>query len=149
MGQQQLLLLLLSVVVVGLAVVGGLFLFEENVRKTNTDALVSDAIQVANKAQAWKILPAAFGGQTGDARIDAADFTGFTFEALSLQDPYVTAHGSFRFRANEQGLVIIGTNESLGTRVTLTVNGTTDSDIVAVVSSYVETTTVSESLDTP
>ncbi|MEZ4700805.1 MAG: hypothetical protein R2834_10785 [Rhodothermales bacterium] len=144
MGQQQLLLLVLSLVIVALAVVAGLFMFQENMRKSNADALVSDAINVANQAQAWKIRPAAFGGQAGAARDNMADFTGFSFEALTLQDPHVTLNGTFNYRADERGLVIIGTNQSLGTRVTLTVNGISDRDIVAVVSSLVESTSVAE-----
>jgi hypothetical protein len=145
MGQQQLLLLVLSIIVVTIAVVAGLFLFRENMRKTNADALVSDAINVANQAQAWKIRPAAFGGQQGEARLNPSNFTGFTFAAVALEDPHVTLHGTFTTRSDDRGLVVIGTNEELGTRVVLTVSGLSDSDIVAVLSSTYETTEATES----
>ncbi|MDZ4698286.1 MAG: hypothetical protein SH809_01160 [Rhodothermales bacterium] len=145
MGQQQLLLLVLSLILVVAAVVAGLFMFDENMRKTNADALVSDAINVANQAQAWKIRPAAFGGQPGESRNNPTDFTGFSFQSVALNDPHVTLHGSFSYRSDERGLVIIGSNEKLGTRVTLTVSGITDRDIIAVVSSTDETAAVAES----
>ena len=139
MGQQQLLLLVLGIVIVGLMIIGGLFIFEENLKKSNAEALVTDAINIAVEAQAWKTRPAAFGGQNGAARENAMDFTGFTFSNLSLQSPHITLNGTFSFTADSRGLIITGINTDHGNQVTMTVDGLTEKDIIAVVSDLEET----------
>jgi hypothetical protein len=136
MGQQQLLLLVLGVVLVAVAIVGGLYIFEENLKKNNAEMLVSEAINIATSAQSWKIRPSTFGGQTGTARNNPMDFSGFTLRAISLEEPYMTINGTFTASADTRGLIIEGFNDELGNKVTLTVDGLTESDIIAVVSSY-------------
>ena len=135
MGQQQLLLLVLGIVIVALAVVSGLFIFEENLKKSNAEALVSDAVDIAMSAQAWKTRPATFGGQRGFPRNNTMDFTGFTFSSISLEDPHVTPNGIFNYTADSRGLIITGTSDTHGNRITMTVAGLTEKDIIAVVSS--------------
>jgi len=80
MGQQQLLLLVLGIVIVGLAVVVGIQAFNENQRKANADALVSDAIRIGSDIQAWKLKPKAFGGGA-----EATNWTGITFDQLGYE----------------------------------------------------------------
>ena len=135
MGQQQLLLLVLGIVLVAVAIVAGFMIFEENIKKSNAEALVSDAVNIATAAQSWKVRPQTFGGQTGSSRDDPMDYTGFTFNAISLESPHVTPNGVFTFTADTRGLVIIGHNEEYANQVTLTVDGLTEQDIIAVVSS--------------
>ena len=139
MGQQQLLLLVLGIVIVAVAAVAGIFIFEENLKKNNAESLVSDAVNIATAAQAWKIRPPTFGGQSGFSRDDPMDFTGFTFTSIALDSPHTTLNGTFNFTADNRGLVIVGTNEIHGNQVTLTVDGLTEKDIIAVVSSMDET----------
>ena len=138
MGQQQLLLLVLGLVVVSFMVLGGVLMFEENLKKSNSDALIADAIDIATAAQAWKVRPGSFGGQKGIARSNEMDFTGFTFEALSLPDPHITINGEFTFSADTRGLIIMGSNEVHGNKVTMTVDGLTEENIIAVVSQLEE-----------
>lgn len=142
MGQQQLLLLVLGIVIVAFAVVGGLFIFEENLKKSNAESLVSDAVDIATAAQAWKIRPASFGGQRGAPRSNPMDYTGFTFESISLQNPHITINGSFTASADSRGLVITGMNEDHGNKITMTVDGLTENNIIAVVSQIDDTFTI-------
>ena len=143
MGQQQLLLLVLGIVLVAVAIMGGVLIFEENLKKSNAESLISDAVNIATSAQSWKIRPATFGGQTGTPRNDPMDFTGFDFNSISLESPYETENGKFSFTADTRGLVIVGQNIFHGNQVTLTVDGLTEKDIVAVVSSIDETFEIS------
>lgn len=144
MGQQQLLLLVLGIVVVALAITSGFFIFEENIKKSNAEALVSDAINVATAAQAWKVRPPTFGGQPGSPRNNPMDFSGFSFPSISLESPHVTPNGVFTITADSRGLVIVGENTDLRNRVTLTVDGLTEKDIIAVVSTLDETYTATD-----
>lgn len=139
MGQQQLLLLVLGIVLVAVAVMGGLLIFEENLKKSNAESLISDAVNIATSAQSWKVRPPTFGGQSGSPRNDPMDFTGFDFSAISLGSPHETLNGTFSFTADSRGLVIVGQNEDHGNQVTLTVDGLTEKDIIAVVSTIDET----------
>ena len=136
MGQQQLLLLVLGIVVVSFMILGGVFMFEENLKKSNSDALISDAIDIAAAAQAWKVRPGSFGGQQGESRYNSMDFTGFNFEAISLTDPYITQSGTFSYTADGRGLVITGINEIHANKVTMTVNGLGEENIIVVISQY-------------
>lgn len=138
MGQQQLLLLVLGIVLVAVAIVGGLYIFDENIKKNNAESLVSDAINIATAAQSWKIRPSTFGGQRGTPRDNPMDFTGFTFKAITLDDPHVTINGVFNVTADSRGLVIEGYNEDFGNKVTLTVDGLTERNIIAVISTLDE-----------
>ncbi len=142
MGQQQLLLLVLGIVLVAVAILGSIIIFEENLKKSNAESLVSDAVNIATSAQSWKVRPHTFGGQSGSSRNDPMDFTGFTFGAISLETPHATINGIFTYTADSRGLIIVGQNEDHANLVTLTVDGLTEKDIIAVVSSPEETTNV-------
>ena len=78
MGQQQLLLLVLGIVLVGLAVAAGIQAFGENSKKSNADALVSDASRIASDMQAWVSKPSAYGGGRGDFSSIAMSQFGYT-----------------------------------------------------------------------
>ena len=134
MGQQQLLLLVLGIVVVAFAIITSLFIFDENLKKSNAEALVSEGVNIATAAQSWKVRPPTFGGQPGFSRNNPMDFSGFSLPSISLGNPHVTPNGVFTVTADERGLIIVGQNEDLSNRVTLTVNGLTEKDIIAVIS---------------
>lgn len=145
MGQQQLLLLVLGIVIVGLAVVVGIQAFTENMKKSNSDALVNDAIRIASDAQAWKLKPAAFGGGA-----DVAGWTNFSLTQVGYATAdadngdcdganiYGNLNGCFQITtADANSLVIQGNsipNSENDNQVVVTVTGTTPADIATAVS---------------
>jgi hypothetical protein len=62
MGQQQLLLIVLGVIVVGIAVVVGINLFNANAEEANKDGIVSDCTNLGAMAQQYFKKPASMGG---------------------------------------------------------------------------------------
>jgi hypothetical protein len=84
MGQQQLLLIVLGVIVVGIAVVVGINLFNANAEEANKDGIVSDCTNLGAMAQQYYKKPSSMGG-------GANDFTGWTI-ATGLDS---TANGTY------------------------------------------------------
>jgi hypothetical protein len=84
MGQQQLLLIVLGVIVVGIAVVVGINLFNANSVSANRDGVVSDLNNLGAMAQQYYKKPTAMGG-------GGNSFTGWTLPKL-LES---TANGSY------------------------------------------------------
>ncbi len=70
MGQQQLLLIVLGVIIVGIAVVVGINLFNANARESAKDTAVSEATNLGAMAQQYFKKPLALGG-------GGNNFTGF------------------------------------------------------------------------
>ena len=62
MGQQQLLLIVLGVIIVGIAVVVGINLFNANATNANRDAVVSDLNNLGAMAQQFYKKPTSMGG---------------------------------------------------------------------------------------
>jgi Tfp pilus assembly protein PilE len=62
MGQQQLLLIILGVVVVGIAVVIGITMFQDNAISANRDAVTSDLVYIGARAQEFYRRPYPLGG---------------------------------------------------------------------------------------
>lgn len=62
MGQQQLLLIVLGVIVVGIAIVVGINLFNANAVESNRNAIVADLNNIAAKAMQYYKTPTAMGG---------------------------------------------------------------------------------------
>ena len=54
MGQQQILLLVLTIIVVGVAVVIGIDIFEESAKQRHIDLMMNHAVHVASEAITWK-----------------------------------------------------------------------------------------------
>lgn len=144
MGQQQLLLLVLGIVIVGLAVVVGIQAFTENMKKSNSDALVNDAIRIASDAQAWKLKPAAFGGGA-----DITGWTGFTLQQVGYATGdadngdcdgagiYGNLNGCFTVTAGAANVVITAVSlpdSDNDNQAVVTVTGTTPADITTAVS---------------
>jgi Tfp pilus assembly protein PilE len=65
MGQQQLLLIVLSVIIVGIAVVVGINMFNDQAASSNLDALTADLMNLASRAQQHFRRPTAMGGGGG------------------------------------------------------------------------------------
>src|SRR5690606_7185099 len=62
MGQQQLLLIVLGVIVVGIAVVVGINLFNANAESSTQDSLVSQGTNIGALAQQYYEKPVSMGG---------------------------------------------------------------------------------------
>ncbi len=62
MGQQQLLLIVLGVIIVGIAIVVGINLFQASAVQANRDAVVADLNNLAAQAQQYYKKPTSLGG---------------------------------------------------------------------------------------
>lgn len=98
MGQQQLLLIVLGVIVVGIAVVVGINLFNANAVSSNRDGVVSDLNNLGAMAQQYYKKPTSMGGG-GNA---------FTSWAIPSELD-TTANGSYTATVNAQSVTIVGT----------------------------------------
>jgi hypothetical protein len=76
MGQQQLLVIVVGVVVVGVALAVGFFMFRDSATASNRDALSNDLANLASGAQKYYRLPKALGG-------GQLTFDGLTLRALT------------------------------------------------------------------
>lgn len=62
MGQQQFMLIVLGVIVVSVAVAIGISMFSDSSVSTNRDAVISDLVNLAGRAQQFYHRPASMGG---------------------------------------------------------------------------------------
>jgi hypothetical protein len=134
MGQQQLILLVLATVIVGLAIVVGINAFSENSVKANYDAMMHDAMRIANDGQAWIQKPAQFGGPA-TSPASSEDFSGLTSvsqlgysESKTAKD-YETLNGCYTIAATNAGLTITANNVVNQNRVVVEVKGLLDGDV--------------------
>ncbi len=104
MGQQQLLLIVLGVIVVGIAVVVGINLFNANAVSANRDGVVSDLNNLGVMAQQFYKKPASMGG-------GANTFTGWTVP--SQLD--TTANGTYTATVAAQTVTLVGIGTETGT----------------------------------
>ena len=100
MGQQQLLLIVLGVIVVGIAIVVGINLFNANSIAANRDAVISDVNNIAGLAMSFYKKPTSMGGGSNT-------FTAFTMPAeldTTANGTYtVTTAGTTTLVLNAQG----------------------------------------------
>lgn len=103
MGQQQLLLIVLGVIIVGIAVVVGINLFNANAISANRDGVISDLNNLGTMAQQYYKKPTSMagGGNT---------FTGWTVPA-SLD---TTANGTYTATVSAQSVTIVGVGMETG-----------------------------------
>ena len=119
MGQQQLLLIVLGVIIVGIAVVVGINLFNANAEEAAKDGVVSDCTNLGAMAQQYYKKPTSMGG-------GGNDFTGW--EVPSTLDS--TANGLYaESGAGPTGVTITGTPHEYTWTVTTTVTPTTISTV--------------------
>ncbi len=98
MGQQQLLLIVLGVIVVGIAVVVGINLFNASAEEANKDGIVSDCTNLGAMAQQYYKKPLSMGG-------GANSFDGWAIPAALVG----TANGDYIAPNGDQSVVITGT----------------------------------------
>ncbi|MGA7719874.1 MAG: hypothetical protein WCA84_01725 [Ignavibacteriaceae bacterium] len=97
MGQQQLLLIVLGVIIVGIAIVVGINLFNANSISSNRDAVISDLNNLAALAHQFYAKPTAMagGGNT---------YTGFTIPSTLASN----ANGTYTASVAAQAITITG-----------------------------------------
>lgn len=117
MGQQQLLLIVLGVIVVGIAIVVGINLFNANAVSSNRDGVVSDLNNLGAMAQQFYKKPTSMGG-------GGNSFTGWSIP--SQLD--TTANGTYTISTNTGTQVTI---QGIGTEVGN--NGTSNVKAVMIV----------------
>ena len=112
MGQQQLLLIVLGVIVVGIAVVVGINLFNANAVSSNRDAVVSDLNNLGAMAQQYYKKPISMGG--GGNTFDGTGGTGGVAWVIPPQLD-TTANGTYTFSIPDaQHVTIVGTGTETG-----------------------------------
>ena len=103
MGQQQLLLIVLGVIVVGIAVVVGINLFNANATSANRDGVISDLNNLGAMAQQYYKKPTSMGGG------------GNTFTSWSIPTGLdSTANGTYAPTVGAQSVTIVGTGTETG-----------------------------------
>jgi len=122
MGQQQLLLIVLGVIIVGIAVVVGINLFNANAVNANRDGVISDLNNLGAMAQQFYKKPVSMGGGGNSFTPTTGDW-----EIPSSLDS--TANGTYVATVSDQSVSIVGkgTEEVDGNPVqaTATVSPTT------------------------
>jgi hypothetical protein len=89
MGQQQLLLIVLGVIIVGIAVVVGINLFNANAEESAKDTLVSEGTNIGAMAQQFYKKPVALGG--GGNSFTTSNGAPFEFDIPALLDSTASA----------------------------------------------------------
>ena len=108
MGQQQLLLIVLGVIIVGIAIVVGINLFNANAVSSNRDAVISDLNNLGALATQYYMKPSSMGG-------GGNTFTGWTIPA-TLDS---TANGTY----NNPAPTVTGTTVTIVGKGTQKVGG--------------------------
>jgi hypothetical protein len=103
MGQQQLLLIVLGVIIVGIAVVVGINLFNANAEESTKDGIVSDATNLAAMSQQFYKKPTSMGG-------GGNTFTGWQIPGFGVAGGLdSTAYGMYTAAVAAQVVTITGT----------------------------------------
>jgi|UniRef100_A0A832G8G2 hypothetical protein len=119
MGQQQLLLIVLGVIIVGIAIVVGINLFNANAEESAKDTMVSEGTNLGALAQQYYKKPTAMGG-------GGNTFTGWTIPTTLDSTPT----GSWTSTVTSTSVVLTGNPHEYTWTVTTTVGPQT---IVSVV----------------
>lgn len=113
MGQQQLLLIVLGVIIVGIAVVVGISLFNANAKEAAKDGIVSDCTNLGAMAQQYFKKPSSMGG-------GGNTFTGFVVPSALA----TTANGTYVATPNGATDCVIVGNPLVGSGYTFLVTTT-------------------------
>ena len=99
MGQQQLLLIVLGVIIVGIAIVVGINLFNANSVSANRDAVISDLNNLAAQAHQYYMRPTSMGG-------GGNTFTGWDITKTGLSS---TPNGTYTATVTATQVTLTGT----------------------------------------
>ena len=99
MGQQQMLLIIVGVIIIGIAIAVGIFLFGSDAVSTNRDALVNDISHLATSAYQYRTRISSMGGGGGS-------YSGYSIPAkLATNDD-----GKFTVTVTAQTVTFLGTS---------------------------------------
>ena len=112
MGQQQLLLLVLAVIIVGIAIVVGITMFNAQAASANLDAVTNDLMNLGSRAQQYYIRPVSMAGG------------GMTFDLMGIEHLTPAPTGAADVE-NENGTY---STTSGGQQITITGIGKQDGD---------------------
>lgn len=104
MGQQQLLLIVLGIIIVAIAVVLGIWLFNANAIEAKRTNVTNELVNLAAIAQGYYVRPLTMGG-------GSHSFTGWKIPS-QLQ---ITANGNYTSVATADKVEIIGTGNEVVT----------------------------------
>ena len=122
MGQQQLLLIVLGVIIVGIAVVVGINLFNANAEESAKDTIISEGTNLGALAQQYYKKPVAMGG-------GGNSFTGFKIPPL-LDSTQAGGGGSWSGSVSGKDYVLTCKPKDYDWTVTVTVTDTSISSKV-------------------
>lgn len=121
MGQQQLLLIVLSVLIVGVAVAVGVTMFQSNAVESNRQAVISDLVNYAAKAQRHFRTPTQLGGGSRSfdnfylSPIDTGNANGSYSLATSTPSGATFVSGSMTAISSSSGsMFILGCGKETG-----------------------------------
>jgi len=105
MGQQQLLLIVLGIIIVGIAIVIGINLFNANAVEAKRNNVTNELVNLAAMAQQYYMRPSALGGGNR------------TFNGWQIPSELrTTANGSFKIEnIDAQEITLIGTGNEVVT----------------------------------
>ncbi len=130
MGQQQLLLIVLGVIIVGIAIVVGINLFNSNAESSTKDSITSEAMNLGAMAQQYYQKPVAMGGG-GNVFSAKNGGTGWTIPTAMQTSTDADFEGTAPV-VTDTSVVITGTplNKSYTWKVVTTVTPTNISTVV-------------------
>ncbi|RJP62010.1 MAG: hypothetical protein C4539_18950 [Ignavibacteriales bacterium] len=97
MGQQQLLLVVLGILIVGIAILVGIYIFRANAIEAKRNTITNELINLAGLAQQYYLKPTSMGGG------------GKSFAGWKIPQPLLfTASGRFLASVSSDNVVITG-----------------------------------------
>ena len=123
MGTQQLLMIVVGVVLVGIMIAVGLFLFRDQAAATSRDSISNDLVALATASQKYYRRPATFGG--GGNSFDGLSMSKLTTKPSNANGDYVLSPDPVS--GGTTSITITGTGKEIGNdgsapvRLTMTV----------------------------
>jgi len=132
MGQQQILLIILTVIVVGIAIVVGTQIFKAQAADSNLDAICTDLVMLANRAQMHYKKPIVMGGGGESFAHLTANATGLAYLTTAPSNGNGTYSIINAGTATTVTLQGIGSHDADGDGITATANIQVWSDSTAL-----------------
>lgn len=115
MGTQQILLIVLTVIIVGVAVAGGIGMFNQQAKSSNRSAIIADMNLIAVQTMAYYRMPATMGGGGGEENIEVDNLKLWLGLPIKKNGDVVTGNGTIRIKSNDNfELVLIGFGNETG-----------------------------------
>src|SRR2546425_12981128 len=116
MGTQQLLLIIIGIIIIGIAIAGGIYLFNGNSISSNKDAIINDLMNLGQYAYRYRLRPEPLGGGgrsfTGFAlpqKLQSSDDASFSVNPVTPSAVTFTAVSKFGYGSIVAGLDSSGT----------------------------------------